>query len=181
MVVAQDRELEGGAPSNDMGYVLDAARGSLEHQFAIAERLDAKARGQMTLAGAWFTVAQGVVGVVLGGAGLAVGWTVATLVSAAIAALGLGWAFYRHFQVWKLRDQPDLNPAALHSFLQDVRDVEIDAAGTILAHYAAMLDEWQAANHARERAFGAAVPAWFLALGLTLLELLVSVAAAILG
>lgn len=48
------------AVGDNLKHILDAARAALDGEFARAERFDAKARGQATLAGSWFAVTQAV-------------------------------------------------------------------------------------------------------------------------
>jgi len=165
----------------EINYVLDAARDSISQEFQIAERLDAKARGQMTLAGAWFAIVQAVAGIALRDNSLAPGWSAAVVASAGLAALSLGWAFYRHYAVWRLRNETGFNADAIHTFGRWAADEETNLGGTLVEYYEQILGERQDRNGERVEEFDKAVPAWFLALGFTFLELMVALLAATSG
>jgi hypothetical protein len=163
----------------DLSYVLDVARDALAHEFQVSERLDAKARGQMTLAGAWFAVVQAVAGVALANSAISNAWGAAVVGSATIAAASLGWAFYCHYAVWRLRSETGFNADALHAFGEWAADDETNLAGTLIGYYEQILSERQGRNRERVEKFDKAVPAWFFTLGLTLIELMVALFAAI--
>lgn len=163
----------------DINYVLDVAREALSHEFEVSERLDAKARGQMTLAGAWFAIVQAVAGIALRDGAISDAWGAAVVGTAVLAAIALGWAFYRHYAVWKLRDETGFNADALHAFGEWAADNETNLGSTLIGYYEQILSERQGRNRERVAEFDKAVPAWFFALGLTLVELMVALLAAI--
>jgi hypothetical protein len=180
MAMAEPSEhLRGDETTEQVKHVLDAARGALAQEFQIAERLDAKARGQMTLAGAWYAVVQAVAGIALRDAGLSTGWKAAILGTAGLSGLALVVAVVQSYQVWKLRNETDLNPEAIRDFGEWVRDDETDVGGTLVGYYASILEKRQATNKQRSEAFDESVKAWFGALGLTLVELLTALVAVI--
>ena len=165
---------------DEMNFVLDAGRDALAQEFQVAERLDSKARGQMTFAGAWFAIVQAVAGVALRDP-LSTGWSAAVVGSAATAAVALAWCFYRHHEVWKLRPETGFNSDAIHAFGEWAADKHTDLAGTLVGYYERILRERQKQNSARATAFDEAGGAWFLAIGLTLIELMVALVAAVTG
>jgi hypothetical protein len=113
---------------DEMNFVLDAARDALAQEFQIAERLDSKARGQMTFAGAWFAIVQAVAGIAMRGP-LSTGWAAAVVGTAATAAVALAWCFLRHHEVWKLRPETGFNSDAIHAFGKWAADKQTDLDG----------------------------------------------------
>jgi hypothetical protein len=178
MAMAEPSELRGDE-SEDVKHVLDAARAALAQEFLIAERLDSKVRGQVTLAGAWYTVVQAVAGIALRDAGLSTGWKVAILVAAGFAGLAVVITVVQAYGVSKLRNETDLTPQAIRDFGEWAQSGDVDVGGTLVGYYAEILEARQRTNEQRAAAFDQSAKTWFIALGLTFGELITALAAAI--
>lgn len=166
------------AERDDRDLIIDAAREALEREDARAERLDAKARGQMALAGTWFAIVQAVAAVALN-AGIPNGWLIAVGVSAGAAAVALVVAMAKSAEVWKLKSRPsigtktiDAMTAALH---KDTFKEEM------VQEYQHLLGKLQIVNHERAKALECSTVAWWWALGFGLAELAVALLARIVG
>ena len=168
------------APTDELGLVVEAARKAVELEFQIAERIDAKARNQMTVAGAWYALVTAIAGVALR-AELDTGgddWLVASIVGFAAAAgvcLGIAMAF--SYGVWRLRTEPDVEPDGLRAMLDDARGPNVDVAEQLVEHYRALLARRRRTNKIRVRNFKRSVRWWIFGLGFALVELLVALAA----
>ena len=81
------------ATSQNLAHVLDTARATLDGEFARANRLDEKARGQATLAGSWFAVTQAVSAIATG-TSASKGWIIGLAVGLGLQAVTLltAWA-----------------------------------------------------------------------------------------
>jgi hypothetical protein len=152
-----------------LGEVLNTARAALDQEFQIAQLLDAKARGLVTLAGQWFAIAQAVAAVAFATHKPHTWMLWAVGISALVGAVAVGFLFVFSWNVWKIRDEPAVSPRGL---LQ-MRDVaEHDPSATkLIDHYAALLRDRRATNKARADALADAQAAWFFAMGLPFIEL----------
>ena len=175
MATSGGTEMEQGGQPQEIGLVLDLARGALDQEFQVAERLDAKSRGQMTLAGAWFAVVQAVAGTALGIRGFDEGWALAILVLAGGSGLALAIAVGMSYQVWKLRPERDFEPEAVVRFA-DLAYEPGTLSATLPDYYKRLLEERRRQNAIRVRAFRRSMWAWGFTFALPLLELLVALA-----
>jgi len=132
--------------TDDLKHVLDAARAALDREFQRAERFDAKARGQATLAGSWFAVTQAVVAVGLRSE------TPRWWVAAVLAVLLLqGVALVMHLtacaKVWRLQGREDIGPATIAAMHGSVGDEDFGKRAIDL--YCKILRGARAANRRR--------------------------------
>src|SRR4051812_4936004 len=88
--------------SDDLKHVLDTARDALDHEFQLAERYDAKARGRATLAGSWFAATQAVTAVALKFNDASAWLLVATGVCVFFMVLSLVALLQASARVWRL-------------------------------------------------------------------------------
>ena len=165
---------------NNRALIIEAAREALESEDARAERLDAKARGQMTLAGAWFAVVQAVAAVALK-AGMPTGWLVAVAASAGAAAIVLVAAMIESAKVWKLKSRPSVGTMTIDAMTAAVDDDEDAFRAKMVQQYQHLLGKLKTVNFERAEALQSSMKAWWCALGLGLVELAVALLARILG
>lgn len=169
------------ARSSDLGSVLTVGRAAIDQQFALAERLDAKARGQVTIAGAWFAVVQAVASGAFGIPRLADTWVLVITILAAGGALLLLATMALSANVWRLRVESEIEPDGLVMMANDARSPGVDAAGKMVAHYADVLEERYVNNADRARWFKRSQRVWYGAMFVPLAELGTSFAAQALG
>ena len=137
--------------SDDLKHVLDTARDALDHEFQRAERLDAKARGQATLAGSWFTVALTASALVFR-SGNTPAWLTITLVGCLIlGGLSLALLLHASSRVWRLQTRDEVTPATLDA-MEQAAGGDPNFARNMIKTYRAILDGAQQANAARATA-----------------------------
>src|SRR5215211_3446208 len=153
-------------PPEGLPEVLNAARGALEQEFQISERLDRKARGLATLAGQWFAIAQAVSAIAYSTKG-AHDWMLYFVAgTAALGAVALGATFFWAWNVWKVRGEEAVSPRGLMQMKAAAGD-----PGLLVDHYAAMLGDRRATNKERRQALEVAQYVWFAAMALPLAQL----------
>lgn len=128
----------------DLAPVWDTAKDAIAFQLQVSERLDAKARGIVTIAAGWFAVVQAVAGPVLADRTLDRTWVDLTVALAAAATLGLLAATVLASRVWQLRRDHDIGPKGLLELHRDARTGALER--NLMLHYAHTLDE-RAANN----------------------------------
>ena len=160
--------------------VLDAGQAALALENQRADRLDSKARNQMTLAGSWFAVVQAVAVVALT-EHTPLGWVIVIAATAAVAGAALIAAMRQSAKVWMLRPQP----AVTQETLEDMTLAAQREPGTfdaqLVQQYRHMLGHAQEVNASRADALDAATAWWWATLGLALAELAVALLARILN
>ena len=129
--------------SGDIRLVLEAARDAIRQEFQIAERLDAKARNQMAIAGTWFAVVQGVAGLAIGDdeTGSFFGWSYVTIIVVLAGAAGacLIVAMTLSYLVWRLRDEEEITHKALFEMADVARNPSDGLEDKLVAHNARIL------------------------------------------
>lgn len=173
-------DLEHGPTAEGLKQIVEAARNALNEEFQRAERYDAKARGQMTLAGSWFAVVQAVAAVSLRGDTPAV-WAVAIAVSAVIAGVALFSAMRLSARVWSLRSQPAINQETLEGMLSSAEREPEQFGHQLVMLYRNLLGNAQQVNADRANALERATSTWWWALALGFAELAVALASRVFG
>lgn len=171
-----------GSEKQEQGLteVVNVARGAVEQEFQISERLDAKARGQVTLAGQWFAVVQAVSAVAFAVKGASEGLLWAVGVSAVLGAGLLARTFICSSRVWKVRPEGAVHPQGLLDLEARALANEADGLSVMVHHYAAILQDRRLANKTRADALEASQMWWFLAMGVPLVQLILALAARLL-
>ena len=161
--------------AENLKHVLDAARIAIDHEFRRAERLDANARGQATLAGSWMVVAQAAAAVAIN-ADPDSAWLIAVPLLAVAVSFFL---LLRESQkVWKIRWSEDVGEATLGELAADVRSP--DFPESMIVMYRDILNQAQDANDRRAEALGptpnrwSATTYWYWVLALGFLEVVVA-------
>jgi hypothetical protein len=157
--------------------VIDAARAAVAQEFQIAERLDAKARNQMTVAGAWYALVQTFAGITLrvlvdsGGHDLLFAFIVAF---AAVSAFCLIVAMFHSYRVWRLHQESEITREGIGEMLELAHDPSGDLGDKLAKHYGAILATRRDNNKKRAQSFKASVPWWIASLVLSLIELVLA-------
>jgi uncharacterized protein YneF (UPF0154 family) len=170
----------GEASGDDLKYIVDAARDALEQEVGRAERYDAKARNQMTLAGSWFAVVQAVAAVAIR-PNTPSKWVVGILLAAVVAAGGLILAMIASAKVWKLREQPAVNHETLNEMLDDARRKPSTFGEDLVQLYRNLLGHAQERNDERADALDESTRTWWWALSLGFIELAVALLSRVSG
>lgn len=157
-----------------------AAQSALELENQRADRLDSKARNQMTLAGSWFAVVQAVAAVSLR-AHTPTGWNIAIAATAALAGVALICAMRQSAKVWMLRPQPAVTQETLEDMTLAAQQDPETFDERLVQQYRHMLGRIQKVNETRADALDAATMWWWATLGLALVELAVALLARILN
>lgn len=166
----------------DLSLVLHRAESSIAEEFEITQRLDSKARAQISSAGAWLAISIGITGAALTRSKpIDRPYVVAVIVLAVLAiALLCVTAFYT-WSVWQLRKEDSIAPAALIEMAAIGRKSEEDLAEKLVEHYAATLASRRGTNKTRADAFHRATPWWGATLAVTLMELVAVLVAVAFG
>lgn len=156
------------ATSENLARVLDLARTTLESEFARANRLDEKARGQATLAGSWFAVTQAVAAIAAG-AGAEKGWLIVLSIVLGLQAVSLFVLMIFAGKVWKQRKRKEVGKETLDLMKDSVS--EPDFMERTANFFTDTLDEAQQANKARGEDFKWAYRWWWPVLVLGMAEI----------
>ncbi len=176
------------AATKNLPLVLDAARAAVDAEWQLSDRLDEKARGQATLAGAWFAVTQAVAAAALAAGHVSKGWPIGLAVGLGLQAGAVLLLFRASAKVWGLRTERGVGANSVRAMQADVEADPTAVAHKVIDFYCELLDKARAANRARATAFdngrdgrspsrGCAVYWWWWVLALGVVE----VAAALLS
>ena len=166
--------------SQNLPIVLDEARAAVEAEWQLANRLDEKARGQATLAGAWFAVTQAIVAAAVVGAHLHKGWVYGLAAGLALQAVCLVRLLAASAKVWTLRTERGVGVESLRAMQADANADPVAFASKAVDFYATILGEARKANVERANAFddglgnksySSAIFWWWRVLGFGLVEI----------
>jgi hypothetical protein len=167
------------AQDEQMRLVVDAARAAIDQEFKIAERLDAKARNQIAVGGAWYALVQAAASIAIknyldhGGNTPLFAWV---LTLAAAGAVALGFAIAYSYSVWKLRDEKEITPDGLEAMAESAKDPGANMLDLFTRHYRFVLWHRRQNNKDRAESFKRSIPWWALSLAFGVAELLLAVA-----
>lgn len=164
----------------EVTLVLDAARSAVAQEFQMAERLDAKARNQMTIAGSWYAIVSAVGGIALraqldSGANDFIFAAVVAL--AAVGAICLIVAMFYSYGVWRLRTESEVTHEGITEMLADAHDPSVQVADKLVEHYRALLARRRVNNKRRSQNFKRSVSWWVAALICSLFEFVAALVA----
>jgi hypothetical protein len=160
-----------------LSEVVNVARAAVEQEFQISERLDTKARGQVTLAGQWFAVAQAVSAVAYAAPGVG-GWLLYAVGGAALVGAGLLiCTFLESSKVWRVREEDALHPKGILQLKSRATHEDADAMEVAVEHYASLLQGRRRTNKLRTEALEAAERVWLAAMAVPLAQLILALAA----
>jgi hypothetical protein len=171
---------EPGAAATQLSILLSAATAAVDEEFKRSERLDAKSRNQVTVAGTWFAVAQAVVvGLVNGTLGSSatnsasafVPWLAAM---GGVAALLTAVATLVSYNAWRLRDDPALSIDTIRAYRDFARAGNAAVGVKLVSAYADVASGRRANNAFRAKAVDRAAGFCGLAMLVVSLELLLA-------
>jgi hypothetical protein len=172
--------LDGDAAATQLSILLTAATAAVDEEFRRSERLDAKSRNQVTVAGGWFAVAQAVVvGLVNGSLGPTAAQTASTFVpwlaaAGGIAALLTAAATLVSYNAWRLRDDPTLGIGTIRSYVDFARAGNPAVGVKLVSAYADIASGRRENNERRAAAVDRAAVACGLAMLVVSIELLLA-------
>lgn len=167
--------------TKDLAEVVQVGRDALTQEFQISERLDAKARGHVTLAGQWFAVVQAVAAVAFAARGIDDGWLLAVAATAAAGGIALATTVVLSWRVWRIRDEEAVSPKGLLEMKEEAEREESEALEPLVRHYASKLQSRRGTNRTRADALAWAERVWFVAMALPLVELVLALYARLFG
>jgi hypothetical protein len=157
--------------ADDLNAIIGEARSAIDQEFAISERLDSKARGQVTLAGQWFAVVQAVSAVAYS-ASHPRHWLLYCVAGTALAGgLVLAVLFGFSAAVWRTRKEPALSPRALAEMKAIAADPDRNLLPALVDHYASILRDRRVTNRTRVDALTKSEWFWYVAMTVPLSEL----------
>lgn len=163
--------------TGDLAEVINVARAAVEQEFQVSERLDAKARGQVTLAGQWFAVAQAVSAVAFAVKGVE-GWLLyAVGATALVGGALLVIMFVQTSKVWRVREEDAVHPRGILQLKERALNDDAGALEVTVQHYARILQGRRRTNKLRADALEKAEKIWLLAMAAPLLQLGFAIAA----
>jgi hypothetical protein len=168
---------EGDKGASQLSILLSSATSMVDEEFKRSERLDAKSRNQITIAGSFFAIVQAVVvGLINGSLGATettgrssfVGWLAAAGAAAGIA-LVVALAF--SYRAWKLREDDALEPDTLTDYISYAQKGNEAVAVKLVTAYAEIAKQRRDNNETRAKAMEHAARACFIALAFVSVEL----------
>lgn len=135
--------------SENLKHVLDTARNAVDQEFQRAERFDAKARGQATLAGSWLGVTQAVAAIALR-SGSNRELVIAIVALSIVQATAFFCLLGRASAVWRLRNRTGVSPETLEAMRLAADDPAF--ADRTIETYRGILEGAQEANERRAEA-----------------------------
>lgn len=161
--------------------VVSVARSAVEQEFQVSERLDGKARGQVTLAGQWFAVAQAVSAVAFAAKGVD-GWLLyAVGLAALVGGVLLVATFVMSSRVWKVQSEDAVHPHGILQLRQRALDDDDGALDVAIRHYASLLQSRRLTNKTRVQALETAEKLWPWAMAPPLVQIGFALAARLFG
>jgi len=168
---------KGDSSATQLSILLDAATALIDEEFKRSERLDAKSRNMVTVAGAFFAVVQAVVvgfiNETLGatatqGASPFILWLA---VAAGVATLGLGIALVWSYEAWKLRSDETLKVKTIRDYRDAAYEGNPVVGAKLVDAYAWIAEKRREVNEERAKAVDAAAIACMGAMALIAAEL----------
>ena len=170
----------GGAAASQLSILLAAATAAVDEEFRRSERLDAKSRNQVTVAGGWFAVAQAVVvGLVNGSLGPTVAHSASAFIPwlaavGGVAALSTAAATLVSYNAWRLRDDPTLGIDTIRSYVDFARAGNPAVGVKLVSAYADVASGRRENNAKRAAAVDRAAVACGLAMLVVSIELVLA-------
>jgi hypothetical protein len=175
-------ERVGAAPDVQPGgtaEIAEAARSAIAQEFQVSERLDAKARNQVAVGGAWYALVQAIASIAikqyLDNGGDTDLFAVLIIVAGA-AAFALAVSIFFSYGVWKLRDEQEITHESLEEMAASARDPAVDLLQQFVQHYGFILWSRRKNNKQRAESLMVATRWWIGSIVIGLAELVVALA-----
>jgi fructose-specific phosphotransferase system IIC component len=169
-----------GGSATQLSLLLDSATSIIDEEFRRSERIDAKSRNQIALAGAFFAVVQaGVIGLLNGALGATehheassfVPWLAGTGI---LAAAGLVLAVMASYRAWRLLDDQALVPKTITTYLEAARAGNPAVGVKLVDAYVKIAEDRRANNQKRTDALEQATKATALAFACMAIEIVLA-------
>lgn len=170
----------GDNSATQLSILLDAATALIDEEFKRSERLDAKSRNMVTVAGAFFAVVQAVV---VGFINETLGATATQpaspfilwlAIAAGVATLGLGIALVWSYEAWRLRDDETLRVKTIRDYRDAAYEGNPVVGAKLVDAYARIAEKRREVNEERAKAVDAAAIACIIAMLLIGTELVLA-------
>jgi hypothetical protein len=171
---------DGGASATQLSILLSSATAIIDEEFRRSERIDAKSRNQIALAGAFFAVVQaGVIGLLNGVLGASEDHQASAFVpwlagAGALAGFALVAAVFVSYRAWRLLDDPTLGVKTIRDYLDAARDGNPAVGVKLVGAYAKIAEGRRANNRLRTDALERATIACGLAFVCITVELILA-------
>ena len=172
------REPEGGgASATQLSILLSSLTSIIDEEFKRSERLDAKSRNQITIAGSFFAAVQVVVIGLINGSLAAtethdassfIPWLA---IAGGVAAIGMFISLGFSYRAWKLRDDPALTVQTIRNYRDAAREGNPAVGVKLIDAYADVADGRRANNKTRAKAMETAAVWCGLTMSLIAVEL----------
>jgi hypothetical protein len=178
---------DAGAAATQLSILLVAATAAVDEEFKRSERLDAKSRNQVTVAGTWFAVTQAVVvGLVNGTLGATHTHQASSFIPWLAAVGGVGalltiMATIVSYNAWRLRDDPTLSVKTILDYIDFARAGNAAVGVKLVGAYADIASGRRANNAKRAKAVDRAAVACGLAMVVMSVELILAMIAVATG
>jgi cellobiose-specific phosphotransferase system component IIC len=160
--------------------LLDAATAIIDEEFKRSERLDAKSRNMITVAGAFFAVVQAVVAALINETLTATAtqetspFVLWLCVAAGISTLGLLIALTWSYEAWRLRDDEALQVKTIRDYRDAAYSGNPAVGAKLVDAYAQIAEDRRKVNAERADAVDAAAIACGIAMALIGIELVLA-------
>lgn len=171
---------DGGASATQLSILLSSATAIIEEEFRRSERLDAKSRNQIALAGSFFAVVQaGVIGLLNGLLGPSEHHKASSFVpwlagAGGLAGFALIIAAVVSYRAWRLLDDPALKIKTIRDYLGPARDGNPAVGARLIDAYATIAEGRRANNRKRTDALECATKACGVAVACIAIELILA-------
>jgi hypothetical protein len=169
----EQRPGDAEALSGDLKRVLEIGDSAVAHQFQVSERLDAKARGQVTIAATWFAVTQAVAGVAYAAQPGNL-WLALLLAATFWGGVALAVTFYFSYLVWKPRKERELTHSGFRKLANDALSGDPALTDEIVTFYQHIIGHRRKSNGERVEQLKRAQVAWSFAMAFTFAELIIA-------
>lgn len=169
-----------GGSATQLSILLSSVTAIIEEEFRRSERIDAKSRNQVALAGTFFAVVQaGVIGLLNGvlratdhhTASSFVPWLAGTGI---LAAIGLVAAVVVSYRAWRLLDDIALAPKTITNYLEAARAGNPAVGVKLVDAYAKIAEDRRANNQKRTDALEQATKATAFAFACVSIEIVLA-------
>jgi hypothetical protein len=171
---------DGGASATQLSILLSSATSAIDEEFKRSERIDAKSRNQITIAGSFFAVVEAVVvGLINGSLGgtehhAASSFVLWLAITGGVASVAIFVAALISYQSWKLRDDPTLEIDTIREYIDYAREGSPVVGVNLVSAYADIAEGRRKNNGARADALDSAAKACAVATVFIAVELVLA-------
>jgi hypothetical protein len=175
------RESSGGDQgATQLSILLSSVTAMIDEEFKRSERLDAKARNQITIAGTFFAVVQAVVvGLINGSLGATEthgrsSWVWVLSIAGVIGGISVVGALYYSYRAWQLQDDSVLEAETITEYVNQAREGNPAVGVNLIKAFSTILEDRRGKNRLRAESVESAAKACAFALAFVSIELILS-------